>query len=162
MTRVALVDGSAPERLPSARELIAEYGASLGVDLSFQGFEAELAQLPWEYRPPDGRLLLALVDAESAGCAALRPLAGGSCELKRLYVRPAFRRLGVGRTLTEAVLEAARAIGYRRVLLDTLPSMGRAQDLYRSLGFRERAPYRPNPVPGASFMELALDGDGGS
>src|SRR5712691_3405171 len=116
--QIALVDGSDRARLPAARELIAEYGASLGVDLAFQGFERELDDLPGEYRPPSGRLLLALVDGEPAGCVALRPLADGDCELKRLYVRPEFRGLGLGRTLTESVLAAARAIGYRRVLLD--------------------------------------------
>jgi len=156
--QLAFVDGSQRAWLPAIRALIAEYGASLGVDLSFQGFERELEELPGAYGPPAGRLLLALVDGEPAGSVALRPLGAADCELKRLYVRPAFRGLGLGRTLTKSVLAAARAIGYRRVLLDTLPSMGTAQDLYRSLGFVVTEPYTVNPVAGATFMALELAG----
>jgi putative acetyltransferase len=156
MGRPELVDGSEPARLADARALIAEYGASLGIDLSFQDFGRELDTLPGSYRPPLGRLLLALVDGKPAACAALRPLEGDRCELKRLYVRPAHRGLGLGRTLTESLVETARALGYRRMVLDTLPPMGAAQQLYRSLGFRETAPYTINPVPGAAFLELDL------
>jgi putative acetyltransferase len=156
-TAIELVDGSEPAWIDTSRRLIREYGSSLGIDLSFQDFGRELDELPGEYRPPEGRLLLALVDGEPAGCAALRPLGGGRCELKRLYVRPAHRRLGLGRKLTEALVDAAGELGYRRMLLDTIPSMGAAHELYRSLGFRDRAPYRANPVPGATFLELDLD-----
>jgi carbonic anhydrase len=158
MGRPELVDGSEPARLAVARVLIAEYGTSLGIDLSFQGFAQELDALPGPYRPPLGRLLLALVDGEPAACAALRPLDGERCELKRIYVRPAHRGLGLGRTLTESLIETARALGYSRMVLDTLPSMGAAQRLYRSLGFRETAPYTVNPVPGTAFLELDLTG----
>jgi putative acetyltransferase len=153
---IAFVDGSEPGRLAVARELIAEYGASVGVDLSFQAFEHELAELPGAYAPPTGRLLVALVDGEPAGCVALRPLGDEACEMKRLYVRPGFRGLRLGRALAERIVESARELGYRRMLLDTLPSMGAAQGLYRSLGFRETAAYTVNPVPGATFMVLDL------
>lgn len=151
-----IVDGSQPETLADARALIAEYGASLGIDLSFQGFARELEELPGAYRPPRGRLLVALVDGTPAACAALRPLDDVRCELKRLYVRPAHRGLGLGRLLTESLVETARGLGYRRMVLDTLPSMGAAHRLYRSLGFCETAPYTANPVPGAAFLELEL------
>ena len=137
-------------------ELFREYADSLEVDLSFQGFEAELAALPGEYAPPRGALLVALGGAETAGCVGIRPLDGDACELKRLYVRPAFRAGGLGRALTLAAIEEARRLRYARMLLDTLPSMGAARRLYRSLGFRETEPYRFNPVEGTQFLELEL------
>jgi ribosomal protein S18 acetylase RimI-like enzyme len=138
------------------RALFGEYAASLGFDLSFQGFERELRELPGDYAPPRGGLLVARAGGEPAGCAALRPLDGETCEMKRLYVRPEFRGAGVGRALAEAVVEAARRAGYRRMRLDTVPSMQAARALYRTIGFREIEPYRFNPVPGTAFMELDL------
>lgn len=155
-TTVILLDGAAPAKIATSRELFEEYADSLGIDLCFQGFDRELAELPGSYAPPAGRLLLALVDDVPAGCVALRPLGDGDCELKRLYVRDGHRGLGLGRRLTEEALAAAQAIGYRRVRLDTLPSMAAAQALYRSLGFRETEAYTVNPVPGATFMALDL------
>lgn len=145
-----------PDRVDTARSLFVEYAEAIGVDLCFQGFDAELAGLPGAYAPPAGRLLLGLVGDDVAGCVALRDLGGGVCEMKRLYVRLAFRSSGLGRRLAEAVIEEARAAGYERMRLDTLPSMAAAQRLYESLGFREIPPYYPNPVPGARFLELGL------
>ena len=153
MDGVRLVDASDPEEV---RALFREYQAELGVDLCFQGFDRELAELPGDYGPPDGSLLVASVDGELAGCVGLRRLGDHVCEMKRLYVRPAFRRRRVGRALAEAVIATARERGYGRMRLDTLPSMTEASALYRSLGFREIAPYYRNPVPGARFLELEL------
>src|SRR5262249_25237300 len=128
----------------------------LSFDLCFQGFESELASLPGDYSPPAGALLLARVDGEPVGCAALRRIDAATGELKRLYVRPGHRGLGLGRRLTETAVEAARERGYRRLRLDTTPEMAAAQDLYRSLGFREIAAYRENPVAGVRYLELDL------
>jgi len=155
-SKVTILDGATPGRVAISRALFDEYAESLEVDLCFQGFDRELAELPGAYAPPAGRLLLALVDGEPAGCVALRPLDDGDCELKRLYVRAGHRGLGLGRRLTAEALAAARELGYRRIRLDTLPSMAAAQALYRSLGFRETEAYTANPVPGATFMTLEL------
>ncbi len=153
---VRLVPTERKESVEQARILFLEYAAALGIDLSFQEFDRELAELPGDYAPPHGRLLLAFCSSDLAGCGALRKLAPGVCEMKRLYVRPAFRGKGIGRAVAVALIDAAREIGYARMRLDTLPSMGEAAALYRSLGFREIQPYRYNPVPGALFMELEL------
>jgi putative acetyltransferase len=144
------------ERLDDVRALFREYADSLGVDLSFQGFEEELVSLPGEYAPPAGRLLLGILDGGAAACVALRAFGERDCELKRLYVRDRARRTGLGRLLVEAAIEAAREIGYERMLLDTLPAMSAARSLYRSLGFEEVDAYRYNPVPGTSFMALRI------
>lgn len=147
--------GDGPE-LEVARELIREYGASLGIDLSFQGFEAELKTLPGDYAPPKGALLLAFAGEECVGCVALRPLAERVCEMKRLYVRPRWRGLGIGKSLIEAVLGEARRIRYRAIRLDTLPSMVAARAIYEAIGFRAIPPYYPSPIAGTAFLELDL------
>lgn len=140
-----------------ARELFKEYEAWLEVDLCFQSFEKELAELPGKYSPPDGRLLLATNNGQLAGCAALRKIDHGICEIKRLFLRPQFRGQGLGRQVAEAIIREATRIGYQRMRLDTLPpKMNDAIALYRSLGFKEIGPYYDNPVPGAKFMELDL------
>ncbi len=154
MADVTVVDGAV--RIGDVRRLFREYGESLGVDLSFQRFDEEVAELPGVYAPPRGRLLLALARGEPAGCVALRPLRGSDCEMKRLYVRPPFRGIGLGRRLVTCVIDEARQLGYRRMLLDTLAEMTAAQALYAQFGFTESDAYTPNPVAGARFMQLAL------
>ncbi len=140
----------------TARGLFREYQEALGVDLSFQDFETELQTLPGEYAPPRGRLLLALDDGAPAGCVAMRPLTSDTCEMKRLYVRPEYRATGLGRQLAERLIAEARSIGYQRMYLDTLPTMGGAQRLYERLGFQEIPPYRYNPIMGTRFLGLDL------
>jgi ribosomal protein S18 acetylase RimI-like enzyme len=157
-----LIQAQAAEEVACARELFEEYAAGLGLDLCFQNFEKELAELPGEYAPPSGRLLLAIENDAVAGCVALRKIADGAggdnvCEMKRLYVRAAFRGTGLGRTLAETIIEAARELGYARMRLDTLPGkMDRAIAMYRSLGFVNIEPYYHTPVKDTAFMELEL------
>jgi epoxyqueuosine reductase len=143
-----------PEDLDAIRELFREYEASLPFDLSFQNFEQELAGLPGRYAPPSGRLLLARCDEAPVGCAALRQIGDGLCEMKRLFVRPAFQGKGIGKALAQAIIEEARRIGYKRMRLDTV--LEPAKSLYRALGFREIPPYQHVPVAGVVFMELEL------
>ena len=144
------------EHLSQGRELLREYAASLGFDLHFQEFQKELAEFPGEYAPPDGRFLLAMHDDQPAGSVALRKISDSVCEMKRLYVRPEFRKKGIGRKLTEAIIDEARRMGYVHMRLDTVPFMTPAIALYLSLGFKEIESYRFNPIEGAKFMELIL------
>ena len=153
---IDIVRATSAEQIATARMLFKEYEASLGIELTFQGFAREVAELPGAYAPPAGRLFLATDGTEPAGCVALRPLGDGVCEMKRLYVRPTVRGARLGRRLTETVIREARAIGYTRMRLDTLPSMKEAFALYQTLGFREIPPYCENPIVGTHFMELSL------
>jgi ribosomal protein S18 acetylase RimI-like enzyme len=146
------------EQIAQVRELFLEYAKSLGFSLCFQSFDQELAGLPGEYAPPDGRLLLVVHEGQLAGCVALHKLDTGICEMKRLYLRPQFRGKGLGRFLAERIISEARAIGYSRLRLDTVePVMKDAVAMYRKLGFKEIAPYRTNPITGALYMELDLN-----
>lgn len=151
-----IAEAHTAEEIAIARRLIEEYGASLGVDLSFQDFRHEVENLPGEYAPPTGRLLLAWEGEQPIGCGALRKLEPGVCEMKRLYVIPSRRRTGAGRVLAQRLILEARAIGYRTMRLDTLPGMDSAQQLYRTLGFTEIGAYRYNPISGTRFLELNL------
>lgn len=157
---IELLTPATPELLDATREIFREYAAQLGVDLCFQNFDAELATLPGDYAAPRGALLLATVDGEVAGCGALRPLADvdypNACEMKRLFVRPAFRRFGIGRVLAQALMDRGLQAGYSNLLLDTLDDMEAARGLYASLGFEEIPPYYFNPIPGAHYLRAPL------
>jgi GNAT superfamily N-acetyltransferase len=144
--------------LEQVRTLLTEYATWVAVDLSFQGFSEELAGLPGEYVAPHGTLLLCVVKGLSAGCVAVRRWQADTCEMKRLYARPEFRGFGCGLFLAQRALDWAAETGYKRMVLDTLPSMTSAQRLYERLGFRDIAPYRFNPIPGARFMARQLPG----
>ena len=154
--RPTLIDAALPEHHEQVRALFREYVAWLKVDLCYQGFEQELATLPGRYAPPRGRLYLASVAGTTAGCIALRSLDDDTGEFKRLYVRPAFRRAGIGRTLVERTVVEARLIGYRRLLLDTLEWMTDAIRLYEAHGFRPTSPYGEHPMQGVRFFECIL------
>jgi len=152
-----IVQATTPDEVEQARSLFSEYAAGLGFSLCFQGFDKELAGLPGDYAPPSGRLLLAYDDEQLLGCIALRRHDAVTCEMKRLFLRLAARGKGAGRVLVHQILAAAREIGYQRMVLDTVPgTMDKAIELYRSIGFREIAPYYDSPVTGALFMELEL------
>ena len=154
--RMIIFPAHSSEHLGTVRELFMEYANSLEVDLCFQNFNQELSQLPGSYAPPDGRLFLAAEGITPAGCVALRKTADRICEMKRLYVRPAFRGKGAGRLLAQSVIHAARECAYHQMRLDTLSSLKEAIALYESLGFQQIPPYYDNPSPLAVFMELRL------
>ena len=157
---IELVTPLTADEFKATRQIFQEYAEQLGIDLCFQNFDAELETLPGDYADPQGALLLAMADGELAGCCALRPLAStdypNACEMKRLYVRKSHRRLGLGRQLAEAVLDAARVAGYRHVLLDTLSEMESARALYEDLNFEEIPPYYHNPLAGAHYLKVDL------
>ncbi|MBI1206941.1 MAG: GNAT family N-acetyltransferase [Azospirillum sp.] len=153
-----VVPAEFPAALDPVRDLFREYAQSLGFSLCFQGFDEELAGLPGRYARPQGEFLLGLADRAPVGCIALRPLEPGLCEMKRLFVRPAFRGSGLGRALTLAIIAAARGRGYRAIRLDTTESMTVARGIYGKLGFRPIAPYNASPLPDLKHFELDLGG----
>jgi putative acetyltransferase len=154
---LTFASAESPQQIAQARGLFLEYAQSLGFSLCFQNFDKELAELPGDYAPPEGRLLLAEYDGQLAACVALHKLEPSICEMKRLYLRPQFRGKGLGRALADRIIADARQIGYHRMRLDTVePVMKDAVAMYRKLGFKEVAPYRPNPIAGAMYMELKL------
>jgi ribosomal protein S18 acetylase RimI-like enzyme len=154
---LSFLQAESAAQLDQARELFLEYAQSLGFSLCFQNFDKELAELPGDYGPPQGRLLLAEFEGQLAGCVALHKLDPQICEMKRLYLRPQFRGKSLGRILADRIIAEARQIGYDRMRLDTVePVMKDAVAMYRKIGFREIAPYRANPIAGAMYMELQL------
>ncbi len=152
----AVAEALDAESVEACRALFSQYHEELGMSLCFQGFDEELASLPGAYARPRGRLLLARILGEPAGCVALRPLGHQDGEMKRLYIRPMYRGMGLGRVLAECVIDEARGLAYRTLKLDTLPGMAPAQHLYRDLGFIDAAPYNDNPMPGVRFLSLDL------
>lgn len=153
---ITIVPVEGEENTATTCELFLEYAAAIGVNLEYQGFTAELAALPFPYVPPHGALFIARVNGETAGCVALRRLDDRTGEMKRLYVKPAFRSWGLGKHLVGEAIQAARRIGYEALRLDTLPSMSAAQELYRLLGFSEIPAYNSTHLPGTRFYELKL------
>ncbi len=152
-----VAQAESPAQIAAVRELFLEYAQSLGFSLCFQSFDTELAGLPGDYAPPEGRLLLAQHEGQIAGCVALHKLEPKICEMKRLYLRPQFRGKRLGRVLADHIIAEARQIGYQRIRLDTVePVMKDAVAMYRRIGFKEIAPYRVNPIAGALYMELHL------
>jgi len=153
-----IVQANTEEEIEHARTLFTEYASGVGISLCFQNFDRELNNLPGDYAPPDGRLLLAKDDDDQiAGCIAMRKLGPGVCEMKRLFVRPAYRSTGLGRVLVNTIIDEARKLGYTHMRLDTLPGrMDKAIALYQEIGFVDIEPYYENPVEGAKFMELDL------
>jgi len=151
-----LIDALEPAQFDAARHLFLDYAAQLGIDLQFQKFDLELGDLPRMYGPPTGALLLLLRGATAVGCGALRAASPGVCEMKRLYVRDGERGARQGHRIVVGLLERARALGYREMVLDTLPDMAAARAVYRSFGFRETAPYYRNPIPETIYMRLSL------
>ncbi len=154
--KVKFIQVISEEYLDDVRQLFTEYAGSLNFDLCFQNFEKELSELPGEYAPPNGCIILAIAGIKRIGCVALRKIDDGISEMKRLYVQSAFRGKGIGRDLAVAIINEARKKGYRYIRLDTVPLMEEAIELYRSLGFKEIHPYRYNPITGAKYMELIL------
>jgi len=155
--KLEFVTADTDEKIKQIKTLFLEYQRSLGIDLCFQDFNRELAELPGEYAVPAGRLYLLKYEGKLAGCAALRKMKNGICEMKRLYVKPEYRGLKLGRRAAEQIIRDAGQIGYKTMRLDTLLSMKEAISLYKSLGFREIEPYRFNPVEGTVYMELSLN-----
>jgi ribosomal protein S18 acetylase RimI-like enzyme len=155
-TEITLSQADSPELVATVRSLFREYAGAIGTDLEYQGFAAELAALPAPYVPPNGALLVAHAGSDVAGCVGLRPLDGRTGEMKRLYVRPAYRSWGLGKRLVEAAIHTARQAGYSELRLDTLPSMASAQALYHRLGFVEIPPYSNTHLPGTRFYALML------
>jgi putative acetyltransferase len=153
---VQICQAISPGQIAHVRPLFEEYARWLGIDLGFQGFAQELAGLPGLYAPPRGRLLLASVGEQTVACAALRPLPDSTCEMKRLYVLPAFRTLGIGKNLAQRIIDEGRSIGYSRMRLDTLPWMSAAIHLYETLGFVRCGAYYDTPLADTVFMELRL------
>jgi len=153
---IQITSAQSDEQIDSIRLLFLEYAQSLNFDLCFQSFDEELTGLPGDYAPPEGRLLLALYNEKAVGCVGLRKVAGGVCEMKRLWVRPEFRGRKIGRKLADAIISEARTIGYRIMKLDTVDSMKAAMAMYESMGFSETSAYRYNPIEGARYMELKL------
>jgi putative acetyltransferase len=153
---IRIIHAQTQDHYQRVRKLFQQYADSLGFDLEFQGFSQELANLPGDYSPPQGCILVAVRAQEFVGCVALRPLEDRTCEMKRLFVRPGFRGLKIGRALALGIIDEARARGYERMRLDTIESMTEAKQLYRSLGFRPIKPYRYNPLDNPSYFELDL------
>ncbi|HTS37705.1 MAG TPA: GNAT family N-acetyltransferase [Candidatus Solibacter sp.] len=154
---LVFTQAESPAQIAQARKLFLEYAKSLGFSLCFQNFDQELANLPGEYAPPSGRLLLGELEGQLAACVALHKLDAETCEMKRLYLRPQLRGKGLGRALADRIISEARGIGYKRMRLDTVgPVMKDAVAMYRKIGFREIPPYRPNPMAGTLYMELEL------